>query len=676
LSLPAVLPRIGIFLLVSSLLMACNDNRAVDPGPPAAGEIGSACTTDADCTSDYCLIDPSYQDGYCIQKCDADPSCPEGSTCHDYLGYKFCMDQCGADTDCRNGYVCTYGVCRPPCNSNHVCGQGDTCLNGHCKSKCTADTDCPSGERCQDGKCIPPCKGDGDCLPGFSCDPASGDCKPKQGKSMGEACSSSSQCATAYCLPTRKICSISCTGSGDCPDGYVCGLETFDKDNNGTTDSAEADCVPIKGKAVAGANCTADASCASEHCHYGFCVEACQATTDCQAGLRCVELNILLTGAAPKYKGCLRSAAVGPFYPLGTFPNSLSTYRGFDIPPHAGSFILTTEMNSLSEVPLVGLIKDPTGKTLMTMDSCYQYSQPNRYSPREQFSTLLVPNTTSLKVVPGLYTYTVGSSDGKAVTAKLQIKLGTAAKGTLNLNWFFLNLASTCVKGPTLNAASAKSHAWLGKLRNNVTAILQNAGVKVGSEKFYDLKDPALDVLNLSMTGLSTEMQKLFSSSNKMTGRSINIFFVRDIKASYSGGILGIAGGIPGPPGKHGTVHSGVVLSMKTACYEAYGYNPALALAHELGHYLGLSHNLENSTVPGYSESSNQVICPCPCGANMTCVSQSGKSWCRGQDHIPDTTTSSNNLMFWAAESSQTFAANLLTKGQIRVILNNPVVGF
>ena len=60
----------------------------------------------------------------------------------------------------------------------------------------------------------------------------------------------------------------------------------------------------------------------------------------------------------------------------------------------------------------------------------------------------------------------------------------------------------------------------------------------------------------------------------------------------------------------------------------------------------------------------------------MTCVTQAGKSWCRGQDHIPDTTTSSKNLMFWGAESSQSFSANLLTPGQIKVMLNNPVVGF
>ena len=46
---------------------------------------------------------------------------------------------------------------------------------------------------------------------------------------------------------------------------------------------------------------------------------------------------------------------------------------------------------------------------------------------------------------------------------------------------------------------------------------------------------------------------------------------------------------------------SGLAMSMQTACFEQYGYNPAHTLAHEFGHYLGLSHNLENTTIPGSS---------------------------------------------------------------------------
>ena len=62
--------------------------------------------------------------------------------------------------------------------------------------------------------------------------------------------------------------------------------------------------------------------------------------------------------------------------------------------------------------------------------------------------------------------------------------------------------------------------------------------------------------------------------------------------------------------------------------------------------------------------------------ASKPVTTKNGKSWCRGEDPIPDTTTSSKNLMYWAAESTQMFDGNQLTAGQIKTMLNNPLVGF
>ena len=65
----------------------------------------------------------------------------------------------------------------------------------------------------------------------------------------------------------------------------------------------------------------------------------------------------------------------------------------------------------------------------------------------------------------------------------------------------------------------------------------------------------------------------------------MNFFFVQEIVGGRAGYIiLGIAGGIPGPPGVQGTVNSGVTMTTETACFEKYGYNPSHTLAHELGH--------------------------------------------------------------------------------------------
>lgn len=639
--------------------------------------MGAGCTADADCDTGWCLQEKSFKDNYCSLSC-ASQSCPDKSTCHDYAGFKFCLRSCGADTDCREGYVCDYSVCVPPCTADKFCASGDMCINGRCKGKCTSDADCGGELRCQDGKCVPPCKTDSDCLPGYSCDTAAGTCKPKPGKPMGQACGSDAECATGFCLPTRRICSVKCNGSSGCPSAYTCGLEAYDKDRNGTQESAMAGCVPTKGPNIAGETCGKDADCASSHCYNGFCMEGCIQDGDCaSAALQCVTVNILLKGGVPTYNGCLPRTGSATFT-LGTF-SDFTSYKGVDVPPNAASFILSTEVSSISEAGVVAQLTGPNGQVLLSpehgTDPCKSFAQPIRYDYAVQYSSLFVPNTPAVKLLPGIYTYNLFSSQ-MPVTVKIQTKLGKAQKGTLNLNWYFLNLSNlSCIPGATLNAASAPNHAWLGKIRNNLAAILKPAGLTLGKETFQDLSNPALDVIDIPTGSAAVEPQQLFASSNGQQGDSLNVFFVRNITSGITGGIiLGLAGGIPGPSGVHGTVHSGLMMSMQTGCFEVYGINPAGVLAHEIGHYLGLSHNMEN-TLPGMID--NKIYCSCPCDANMSCVTPAGGgSYCRGMDNIPDTDNSESNLMFWAAENTQIFKGNKLTPGQVRVMLDNPVVGF
>ncbi|MCK5800478.1 MAG: hypothetical protein KAI47_24985, partial [Deltaproteobacteria bacterium] len=643
------------------------------------GAIGAACDTSDVCDLKNCLRDPTFTGGYCVADCAQDPAvCPEGSICTDYGTKRLCLDTCGEGEACRDGYVCDYGVCRPPCKNASLCKTGDRCQDNHCKAPCKSDSDC-TPKRCQDGDCLPPCTKDGDCLPGEQCDTAKGQCKSRPGKPLGAACSKpgpGDECSTHYCLPSRKICSIQCQGSSDCPSGsWVCGLEKLDQDENGTIDGAVAACIPKKGPGQAAAPCQKDTDCASNHCYNGFCLEGCAQDANCAKDQSCASVKLILQAAIAPYKGCLPRVGHGE-YTLGTFTDNV--LHGFDIPSTAESFALITQTTDPNEIPLIAQLLDPNQATVFeNTDQCSYYAQPNRYLYSQEISSALVPNTSTVKIVPGIYSYLLTSSKpGIPITVKLILTFGKKNAAKIDVNWVFLNLSGTCIPGAKLNAASAPKHTWFLKMRSQLTTVLKPANLTLGDQTYHDLNDPSLDIITMSNT--ASELPKLFSSTKGMKGRALNIFFVRDIQISGGGAdgiILGISGGIPGPPGIHGTINSGLAMSMQTACFEKDGYRPGDTLAHEMGHYLGLFHNMEAPTNPGYDEGQKKVICPCPCGKNLVCQYGSGNTkWCRGLDHLPDTTNDAGNLMFYAADNAKNFDGNKLTTTQIRVMLNSPLV--
>ena len=143
------------------------------------------------------------------------------------------------------------------------------------------------------------------------------------------------------------------------------------------------------------------------------------------------------------------------------------------------------------------------------------------------------------------------------------------------------------------------------------------------------------------------------SAALPTTNRGVNFFFVQ----GFNGwGLLGKAGGIPGPPLLHGTWHSGVAVSL----VDYYDYEPnigipvtAETMAHELGHQLGLFHT---------SEQNGQVHDPIPDTYECTA------DW--NGDEVVDLQEcqnfGANNLMFWSVSLSAK-----LTPGQKHVIHRN-----
>ena len=89
----------------------CNaQTGACEVRPPVAGEVGSNCTSTADCNpnggSNFTCFS-SVPGGYCSKTCSADTDCPQGAFCG---SNGICIDACDSHLgDCLRGQQCATG---------------------------------------------------------------------------------------------------------------------------------------------------------------------------------------------------------------------------------------------------------------------------------------------------------------------------------------------------------------------------------------------------------------------------------------------------------------------------------------------------------------------------------------------------------------------------------------
>lgn len=625
--------------------------------------------------------------------------CTPGETvCNGMSGFAVCQDDgifgpqtlCAADAECREGacraVAATQEFCEP-CSSNAQCD------NGLCYGK----------DRAKEW-CIVPCTDDGDCEPTARCLPVSNGqgafwdtyCVPKELScqvpprgDVGAACARNQECISELCVEGR--CSQLCERGLDCPSGFSCVPQGQGAD---VVSSCRAE---DRGGAV-GETCDptgGGGDCASGLCVDGTdggaatCTQICTEDSDCPGDARCAPAEIpspdaptltasvcrrpLTPSCKPTNGGvelcdtldndcddqvdeggvCDARSAVVTTVNLGTVElagtGQTSTLFEMVLPDDVVSFTIVAEGLGASFGQLAALI-DPTGANVIEQMKPYAF---------DDTLAVQVPNSSDIPLRGGRWQFALVNFFAQT-TAEVSVIVKTGAlevEHDAKLNVFFA--------GTQVDARSAPTDPAFQELTREVAEVYRRAGVRLDTEDvgYYDVANPEFAFIDTT-DGFDSELRRLFAESAIADddGR-INVFFVRTISSGTPGFItLGVAGGIPGPPGVNGTRSSGVVVGL-----DSFGANSlprriteiAGVWAHEMGHFMGLFHTSEQ-TGRSFDPLPDTPECPESAdgdGDGFVLARECGAE--RG----------ASNLMFWEANP----LAQDISADQSEVLRRNPL---
>jgi hypothetical protein len=245
----------------------------------------------------------------------------------------------------------------------------------------------------------------------------------------------------------------------------------------------------------------------------------------------------------------------------------------------------------------VGELDNPSGTAVFTTPTTTAafYALPVRYTSAEASSVMQVPDSAAVQLTPGPWQFTYGTSSSlSTATARVYLKLSPAAitTGRLPLNFYIPDLSAACQAVSAANAATVLA-ADISDMRN----IYNQAGITISDVTFHDVSGANTIKVSISPTVPNpADLDNILRTDTAGHGTTVgmDVVLVRQIQDTNgaNSNVLGIAGGIPGSP-ELGTAHSGAVVSIEnlSACGGG-GFSPTAS--HELGHTLGLYHNVES----------------------------------------------------------------------------------
>jgi hypothetical protein len=617
--------------LLPVLTPAADPNTAM-PGAGAAA-IGAACREPSDCSSGLCLSGPKLPNGYCSRNCGgaviaASVICPTGSACVKMgQSASSCLDLCGpGEGGCRDGYVCEArdGV-------------------SVCVSRCTGDRDCPTG---------------------LACDTAMGTCAAGGAKKPGQngaACAGNNDCISADCLTEAEssafaggYCVADCTAANvNKPCAAAAG--------GGICVSAGNNAFLCVGACQTGADCrgeymcTADGSLqASEGA--GICLPRCD-RYECKTGFVCDRTTgMCVTGGGPMgdpmgTPPAIERIDLGSAVFTAVAPAGQTKSISIDVTPGTASFSIVAKPANDGRI-LFGRLTAPNGSTLL--DALDPTNSPMRVPIRGFPGTfsLIYPSSPRLPLLPGRYELLLWGQGMNSVKVDVLRKrqTGVVEGGSIPVVFWF-------TKQDILNAATAQTNAGFQSVIKIFSDIYASVGIKMGPFIYRDLPPGAAEKYAVIDSELDL-IPGLFALADQSNDIALNFFMVEQFALEGGFTLLGVAGGIPGPPAFPGLGKSGVAVALGTVGADMAQL--AETMAHEAGHYFGLFHTTER-TGDSHDPLLDTPECPASNDRNNDDVVTSSECRNNGAD----------NLMFWAASDQP---QRKLTGDQRFVLFRNPSV--
>ncbi len=313
-----------------------------------------------------------------------------------------------------------------------------------------------------------------------------------------------------------------------------------------------------------------------------------------------------------------------------------------------------------SNLLLADKITSPSGKVVFDFQKDIL---DNLTRADDEVYTLVIPNNPDVVLEEGDWKVTFFTDANAELSLQVQgiFKTEVASAKAMDLNLYFVGLDD-------LSAEAAKTDETFQSILDGVEEIYGQAGISFGDVKFIEV--PAGDAERFDPLQ-DTDLGDLFELSGKdldaeTNAQALNLFFVSDIEGGDAGfSLLGLSGGVPGPPTVNGTKKSGVVVNM--ADFPGEPDLIKLIMAHEAGHYLGLYHTTERNGaalnadgITGADHLSDTKTCPD--SANTDGNDFLSVSECADFD--------GGNIMFFSPANDST----AMTSKQGKVMIANPIV--